>query len=150
MGKIRVEAIPGGGGCGWEKLTEENVTMSGGKKDASAVAVDSHQTPYSAAGYDLLLVDASFTVTCGAGAFGAVSISNSRSAPFAKSGKGLGRTRLLFTRDCEGRFVSQNDRTGAYPTADDLTVSFTLSAGGDGSTVYATGSVRVYGAKIDV
>ena len=122
--------------------------MSGGKKDASAVSVAHQSISYSAVGYDLLLVEVSVAVTCGSGAMGGVKISGA--IPFVNSGEGAKKIRILFARDCGGRFVSQPDRTGYLPTATETQVDLTLMAGGDGTTVWATGSIRVYGIKFNV
>ena len=151
MGKIPVDPISCGGGLMWEKLTEENVSMSGGKKDASAVHVAYQDIAYSGEGYDLLFIDTTVTISGAVVNPGQILLGGSGPALVTKSGAATTATkRFLLIRALNGSFHTKATSSGNCVMVSDTKVVLELKAGGDGTNVDASGIIRIYGAKFNV
>lgn len=143
MGKICVDPISNKGGESWEKLLEQNFSLSGYTTSSSESTFDSESFTVNATGFDMLLVEVSGKIAITSGTIAGLQMGGVR----LFSGPGEGRFRAVLMGGGNGWFYQTNSSSMInFGFSSDFSIGLT----GRNVNASATVTVRVFGKKIDV
>ena len=143
MGKIVVLGLGGGESGGWDKLVEQDITISGSVSSSSDSSTGYTSIPIDPTGYDMLFLELSGTITLTSGTYASVATGTLGSTFLSTTVPGPFRAVLL--GNGTGQFyqaAATNGRNMAFSTTIGLCLVGRQFSGS------FRGTIRVCGKKI--